>query len=142
MSSSAWQLAKLLPRFYEKNALSICGKASHFKITTFKFGHDPKYVNESKSPPELVAFDENENTISNIFYTGTLDPNTDVVWSNGRVLFRCEMPKGGVSSPSKFSLTGLFDNDGDLVAVSVDLPDWVTPDESLDVHPYIQFPIA
>lgn len=137
-----WQIAELLPRFYEKNALSIAGLAKQFKIVKFKFGHDPLLVDDSQNPPALSPFKPAENDIKNVFYEGTINPAEDIVWANGRLLFRCIMPENTLSEPKQYSQTGLYDDDGDLVAVSIDLPDWVTPEEGVNTHPYVNFPIS
>ncbi|PWY32279.1 hypothetical protein [Vibrio vulnificus] len=141
-TNQPWQIAELLPRFYEKNALSIAGLAKQFKIVKFKFGHDPLLVDDSKTPPALSSFNAAENDIKNVFFEGTINPAEDVVWANGRLLFRCIMPENTLSEPKQYSQTGLYDDDGDLVAVSIDLPDWVTPEEGINTHPYVNFPIS
>ncbi|MFW1197768.1 hypothetical protein ACEWBU_23190 [Vibrio parahaemolyticus] len=141
-TNQPWQIAELLPRFYEKNALSIAGLASQFKIVKFKFGHDPLLVDDSQTPPALSPFDPAGTDIKNVFYEGTINPSEDVVWANGRLLFRCIMPENTLSAPKQYSQTGLYDADGDLVAVSIDLPDWVTPEEGINTHPYVNFPIS
>ena len=142
MANTPWQIAQLLPRFYEKNALAIGGIASPFKIVKFKFGHDPLLIDDTVSPPGLRPFNESENDIKNVFFEGEFKVSEDVVWSDGRLLFRCIMPENTLSEPKPYSLTGLYDDDGDFIAVSVDLPDWVTPEEGVNTHPYIIFPIS
>lgn len=95
-----------------------------------------------KPRPALSPFDPAGTDIKNVFYEGTINPSEDVVWANGRLLFRCIMPENTLSEPKQYSQTGLYDADGDLVAVSIDLPDWVTPEEGINTHPYVNFPIS
>ncbi|MBT2909450.1 hypothetical protein PL84_02515 [Vibrio anguillarum] len=140
-TNKPWQIAELLPRFYEKNALSIAGLTEQFKINKFKFGHDPLLVDDSKTPPALSRFNPDDNDIKNVFYEGTLNPAEDIIWANGRLMFRCLMAENTLSEPKQYSQTGLY-WDNELVAVSIDLPDWVTPEEGINTHPYINFPIS
>lgn len=138
--SDEWQKANLLPRFYEKNAKSIGGITSQFKIVKFEFGHDPDLIDDGTNPPTLTPYSGDRNDTPGKFYEGTLDAD-DIVYSEGRLLFKCRMPENTVSEPKQYSLTILRDNDGDVVAASVDLPDWVSPDEGIETHPYINFPM-
>lgn len=136
-----WQIAELLPRFYEKNALSIAGKAPHFKIVKFKFGHDPALVDTTTTPPTLTKFNPAHTDIKNVFHEGTFAAD-DIIWSNGRLMFRCVMPENTLSAPKQYSQTGLYDANDNLIAVSIDLPDWITPEEGVTTHPYINFPLS
>lgn len=140
-NAKPWQRAMLLPRYYQKNAYSIAGLTPQFQITHFQLGHDPNLVDESTSPPTLKTFDPSLNQLDNVFYEATFKPG-DIVFANGRLLFKCVMPEGAIAEPAKYSLTGLIDQEGDLIALSLDLPDWVTPTEGVRIHPYINFPIG
>ena len=141
--SNQWQKANLLPRYYSKSAKSIGNLAGHFRIMTFEFGHDPSLINTSTNPPTLSSYDSGRNDTPNKFYTGAF-ASGDVVYneSDGRLLFKCRMPENTLTEPKEHSLTVLRDADGDVVAVSVDLPDWVAPDEGVETHPFINFPLS
>ncbi|MCD9516410.1 MULTISPECIES: hypothetical protein [Photobacterium] len=140
-SNSPWQIAELLPRFYKKNALSIGGKAPQLIVSSFKFSHDESLISRATNPPTLKRFPPNKNTVENVFYENKFNSD-DIIYSEGRLMFRCIMAENTLSSPREYSLTTLHDQDGDIVAVSVDLPDWVTPGEGVNTHPYINFPIG
>lgn len=140
-NNAPWQIAELLPRFYEKNALSIGGKAPQLLVSSFKFSHDESLIDRSTNPPTLKRFPPSKNTVENAFYEGTFSSD-DIIYSDGRLMFRSLMSENTLSAPKEYSLTTLHDQDGDIVAVSVDLPDWVTPSEGINTHPYINFPIG
>ncbi|MCX4030456.1 hypothetical protein [Spartinivicinus marinus] len=140
-NNNTWQRALLLPRYYEKNAHSIAGLSSQFQIKKFQLGHDPELIDETTNPPGLRTFDTALNQLANVFYEAPFKPG-DIVFANGRLLFKCVMPEGAIAAPAKYSLTGLIDQEDDLIAVSLDLPDWVTPTEGVRIHPYINFPIG
>lgn len=137
--TNVYQIATLLPRFYEKNAQSIGNLDGHFKITRYDFGHDPSLIDNSTTPPTPKPYLGSRNDTPNKFYTGTFQSG-DVIYTNGRLLFKCRMAKGELSTSKEYSLTVLRDADGDAVAVSVDLPGWVTPAEAIETHPFINFP--
>ena len=139
-NNAPWQIATLLPRFYEKNALAIGGKISQLKIVKCKFSHDESLIDRTTNPPTLKPFPEQKNTLENVFFEKTFTAE-DILFSQGRLLFKCHMPESTLSKPAEYSLTTLHDEDDDIMAVSVDLPDWVTPGQDINTHPYINFPI-
>ena len=139
-TKDSWQVAEIMPRFYELTALGAGGLGSPFKIAKFKFGHDPALVNESGDVPSLRNIPDDMRDIANVFYEKNFNIKTDVIYSKGRLLFRCRMPEKAVTAPQKHSLTGLYDTNDNLVAISLDLPDWITPSDSGDVHLYINYP--
>lgn len=138
-NNAPWQIAELLPRFYEKNALAIAGKSPQLLIKSFKFSHDESLVDRGFNPPKLSRFPPSKNTVENVFYAGNFD-DENIIYSEGRLMFRCIMPENTITDPAQYSVTTLHDQDGDIIAASVDLPDWVTPNEGVNTHPYINFP--
>ena len=136
----AWQRAQVLQRFYDLNAVSIGGIGEHFQIVKFRFGYDPTLVDETPVPPILYDIPTNLESIPNVFYEGTFDPARDIAYGNGRLLFRCLMPKNAVIEPHQYSITGLYDQNDNLVVVSLDLPDWITPEDNINTHLFINFP--
>ena len=140
--NTTWQIAAILPRFYEKNAKSLGGIVGQFKIISYEFGHDSELVDASTSPPTLRPYDAARNDTPGKFYAGDFGSGDVIYNEDGRLLFKCSMPENAISEPVQYSLTVLRDMDGDAVAVSVDLPDWVVPAEGVETHPYLNFPVS
>ncbi|EKQ3696062.1 hypothetical protein QRC94_003767 [Vibrio vulnificus] len=139
--SGAWQVAILLPMFYEKVGKSAGGISRHFQFSTFKLGHDPDLIDETGSTAFIKDIsDMSALTIKNVFYVGNIVPE-NVAWDNGRLIMKLEMPAGEISEPKRHSQTGIYDLDDDLIAVAIDLPDWLTPTEPFEIRPYINFPV-
>lgn len=135
---AVWQIAKLLNRYYEKVGRAAADEGSCPKFKTFKAGFG--YVNESVAAgelPILLPVPANLESVPNTFFTGAVQ----VSYSNGTTLVRCEIPQGGVSQPCKCNFIGVYDQDNELVAVCVSLPDWVTPSEAYRAYPAITFPL-
>jgi len=129
-----WKSAKLLPRFYDSIARSLIGAAPCRPIVKFKAGHG--YVDESVDPPVFLEVPDDLIDVPNVFYEGT----PELAHSDGRILARCHIPKGSVTDPRKYSMTGLYDDQGSLVAVCLDLPDWLVPSDWHTTFAYIDFP--
>lgn len=131
-----WQQAKLLNRYYEKVALAAIGKGHCPRFAEFRAGYG--LVDESDpNKPELLPIPGNYAEIPNEFYRGLVETE----YSQGIVLCKCEIPQGAVGAPVRHNLIGLFDEDGDLIAVCATLPDWVTPTEIYRAFPALTFPI-
>lgn len=138
MSESApvFQQAKLLNRYYEKVGLAAAGKGNCPRFTEFRAGFG--LVDESNpEAPVLLAIPANLTEIPREFYRGLVEAE----YSNGSTLCKCEIPIGGVSTPTRFNMIGIVDQDGDLVAVCTTFPDWVTPTEADRTYPSLNFPI-
>ena len=135
LTSDSWQEAVLLPKFYEKSALSASGLHTRFVLSKFGLGYG--LVDESTTPPTIQDIPCDLDKVPEEFFTQELEKD-DFVFTDGRLLIRMT-PTVRVDEPHKFSVTGIYDQDDDLVAVSVDLPDWVTPAEMLHLNGYITY---
>lgn len=129
-----WQSAKIMPRFYDSIAEAMVGEGGCRKIVKFKMGYG--YVDEGVSPPEVQDVEDGLADIPGVFFEGV----PDLTYRDGRILARCHMPDGSVTEPKPYSLTGLYDDMDNLVAVSVDLPAWVAPSNRHTTFTYIDFP--
>lgn len=129
-----WKSAKILPRFYDNYARSLIGEGACRRIAKFKMGHG--YVDESSTPPVFQEIPDDLSDIPGVFFEGT----PELTYSDGRVLARCHLPQGSVTAPNKYSLTGLYDDQDELIAVCLDLPDWIVPSDWHTTYAYIDFP--
>lgn len=131
-----WQQAKLLNRYYEKVGLAAVGKGVCPHFTEFRAGYG--LVNDTDpANPVLEPIPPNLTEIPNEFYRGLVDSS----YSDGVALCKYEIPQGAVGVPVRHNLIGVYDQDGDLVAVCQTLPDWVTPTEIYRAFPAITFPM-
>lgn len=131
-----YQQAKLLNRYYEKvgRAAAGMGQCPHFVEFRAGFG----LVDETDlNHPLLLPIPPNMSAVPNEFYRGPCEPT----YANGVTLCKCEMPAGTVGEPKRYNLIGIFDQDSELVAVCVTLPDWITPAEIERAYPALTFPI-
>ncbi len=131
---SEWRRTTLLPLLYYKLARSFCDLLPCPRIQTFKLGAG--YVDESGSSPLFQSVPDDLTEIPEVFFQG----EPEAAASEGRALFSCVAPVGAVATPTRCSMLGLYDQDGDLVAVGQFLPLWVNPDEANTFRPYIDFP--
>lgn len=129
-----WKSAKILPHFYDRIGQALIGAGPCPKIVKFKMGHG--YVDESVEPPALLEIPDDLADIPNVFFEGV----PELVHSDGRVLSKCHLPQGSVLEPRKYSMTGLYDDQDQLVAVCIDLPDWIVPSDWQTTYAYIDFP--
>lgn len=129
-----WKSAKIMPRFYNSIARAMIGEGGCRKIATFKMGYG--YLDDTVSPPTILEVEDDLEDIPNVFHEGV----PTLTFRDGRILARCHMPDGSVTEPRHYSLTGLYDDQGDLVAVSVDLPTWVVPSDRHTTFTYVDFP--
>lgn len=129
-----WQSAKIMPRFYDSIAQAMIGEGGCRKIVKFKMGYG--YLDESVSPPEILDVEDSLLDIPNVFYEGV----PALEFRDGRILASCHMPDGSVNEPRQYSLTGLYDDLDNLIAVSVDLPAWVVPTNRHTTFTYVDFP--
>ncbi len=136
-NKDAWQLAILLDRYYEKVGKAAAGMGSCPKFVEFRAGYAPDLMDNTAVPPSLLPIPRDMVDIPNEFYRAEVVAS----YSNGVTLCKCEIPQSGVSAPVQHNIIGLFDQDGDLVAVALTLPDWVTPSEVYRAYPAITFPI-
>lgn len=134
-SPKVWQRAKLLNRYYDKVGLAAAGIGRCPRFVEFRagFGLVDEY---SPSDPVLQNIPPDMKEIPNEFYRGLVD----VSYSAGVALCKCEIPQGAVGSPVRHNLIGIYDDEGDLIAVCSTLPDWVTPSEVYRAFPAITFP--
>lgn len=133
-----YQRSKLLNRYYEKVGRAFAGVGSCPRAVTFSAGYG--LVNEAVADgalPELLNIPADIEDVTNVFYTGSVT----AAYSNGATVCNCEIPKGAVSNAVKCNMIGIYDNDGELIAVCTTLPDWVTPTEGYKFLPTITFPV-
>lgn len=135
--NNAWQLAILLDRYYEKVGKAAAGLGSCPKFMEFRAGYAPDLLDTSTVPPTLLPIPRDMTEIPNEFYRAEVVAS----YSNGVTLCKCEIPQSGVSAPVPHNIIGIFDQDGELDAVALTLPDWVTPSEIYRAYPAIMFPI-
>lgn len=135
-SPKIWQQAKLLNRYYEKVGRAAAGDGRCPRFTEFRAGYG-LVIDTDPANPILAPIPPNMKEIPNEFYRGLVD----ISYSDGVVLCKCEIPQGAVGTPVRHNLIGVFDQDGDLVAVCQTLPDWVTPTEIYRAFPAISFPM-
>ncbi|MGE9984901.1 hypothetical protein [Desulfovibrio sp. SGI.169] len=130
-----WQRAKLLNRYYDKVGMAAAGIGRCPRFVEFRagFGLVDEY---SPSELELQDIPPDMKEIPGEFYRGFVD----VSYSAGIALCKCEIPQGAVGAPVRHNLIGIFDDEGDLIAVCSTLPDWVTPAEVYRAFPAITFP--
>lgn len=133
--SLVWQQSKLLNKYYEKVGLAAAGKGHCPRFQEFRAGYG--LVDESDpAAPVLLPIPANITEIPGEFYRGTVE----ATYSEGTTLCKCEIPQGAVGSPVRHNIIGIHDQDGDLVAVCLTLPDWVTPVERYRAFPSLSFP--
>lgn len=131
-----YQRSKLLNRYYEKvgKAAAGAGACPHFSEFVAGFGlvdeTDPENPVLQKIPPNMTE-------IPRSFYRDLVETK----YSDGQTVCRCEIPVGGVDTPHRYNMIGILDQDGDLVAVCLTLPDWVTPTEADRAFPILTFPM-
>lgn len=131
-----WQQAKLLNRYYEKVGLAAAGIGHCPRFTEFRAGFG--LIDETDTAhPVLLNIPPNMIEIPNEFYRGLVE----VSYSSGVTLCKCEIPESAVGSPVRHSLIGIYDQDSDLIAVCLTLPDWVTPSEIYRAFPAVTFPM-
>lgn len=133
---AVWQQAKLLNRYYDKVGKAAAGQGNCPRFTEFRAGFG--LVDEADpSKPILQPIPPNMEEVPGEFYRGIID----VSYSNGVTLCKCEIPQTAVGAPVRHNIIGIYDQDGELMAVCVTLPDWVTPAEVYRAFPAITFPI-
>ncbi len=131
-----WQLSKLLNRYYEKVGKAAAGKGRCPRFAEFRAGYG--LVDETDpARPTLLPIPGTMKEIPNEFYRGLVNAE----YSEGAVLCKCEIPQGAVGAPVRHNLIGVYDEEGDLIAVCATLPDWVTPTEIYRAFPAITFPM-
>lgn len=131
-----YQRSKLLNRYYEKVGKAGAGLGSCPKFTEFRAGYGLVDTSDPEHPI-LLNIPANMTEVPNEFYRGLLTAE----YSNGVLLCKCEIPAGAVAKPVQFNLIGIFDQDGDLIAVCTSFPDWVTPTEADRSYPSLTFPL-
>ncbi|MDE7065365.1 MAG: hypothetical protein K2O70_07850, partial [Desulfovibrionaceae bacterium] len=87
--------------------------------------------------PQLQGIPATMEEVPNEFYRGFVEAS----YSSGVTLCKCEIPQGAVGTPVRHNIIGIYDQDSELVAVCVTLPDWVTPTETYRAFPAMAFPI-
>ena len=131
-----WQSSKILNTYYEKVARAAAGIGSCPVITSFKAGFG--YVDETDpAAPFIEELPGGIDSVPAVFYEG----GATAQYSNGIVAVVCQIPLGAVSEPTRFSVVGIYDQDDELIAISVTLPDWITPNETYDIYPTLTFPL-
>jgi hypothetical protein len=134
-NTADYKRSTLLSKFYDRIAGTLAGTEPCVRIGQFRFGHG--FVDESTSPrPTFQPIPGDLEAVPGEFFSGT----PEMLKADGRVLVRCRLPKGSVTEPQKFSIIGLYDTEGNLLAVMQDLPDWITPDDSHTAYGYLDFP--
>lgn len=135
-SPTIWQASKLLNTYYKKVGMAAAGKGHCPRFAEFRAGFG--LVDETDpAKPSLLPIPGTMTEIPNEFYRGLVETE----YSNGIVLCKCEIPQGAVGEPVRHNLVGVYDEEGDLIAVCATLPDWVTPTEIYRAFPAIHFPM-
>ncbi|MGP9633783.1 hypothetical protein ACT3R7_12020 [Halomonas sp. AOP43-A1-21] len=129
-----WQTAKIMPRFYDSIGNAMIGKGPCRQIAKFKMGYG--FLDESQSPPMILDVPDDLEDIPNVFFEGV----PELTFKDGRIIATCFMPDGYITQPHQYSLTAIYDNADDLIAVSIDLPAWVVPSNRHTTFTYIDFP--
>lgn len=132
-----YQNATLLTALYERYAQSAARKQPGLQLFEARFGHG--YIDEGKTPPMFQSVPADLSVVPNEFYSIELT-DEDLTCSDGRIIIRCRFPIGSVNEAKKFSMVGIYDQLGTLVAVMQDLPDWLTPTDEHTVYAYLDFP--
>lgn len=132
-TSIQWKSAKLFDRFYDGIGNDMIGGERRY-IAKFKFGYG--YVDDSQEPPALLDVPDGLTEIPSVLFEGV----PELSYSDGRILVRCHMPQGSLTEPKRYSMTGIYDNMGDLLAVTNDLPAWLVPSTRHTAYAYIDFP--
>jgi len=131
-----YQRSKLLNTYYEKVGKAAAGIGACPRFTEFRAGYGLVDTTNPDSPI-LHEIPPNMTKVPEEFYRGLVEAE----YSNGVTLCKCEIPVGAVSTPTKYNLIGIYDQDGDLVAVCTTFPDWVTPTEADRSYPALTFPL-
>jgi hypothetical protein len=136
--TDVFQISKLLNKYYEKVGRANTGENTCPVFTQFQAGYG--YVNEAVpegEPPVILSVPADLEAVPGALYTGDVETE----YSNGNVVVKCVVPPGAVSEPRKVNVYGVYDQDNDLVAISVTLPDWMTPTETHVAYPTLNFPM-
>jgi hypothetical protein len=136
--SDVFQVSKLLNRYYEKVGKAAAGTGQCPRFATFEAGYG--FIDEDVpdgETPEILNVPADQETVPGVVYSGDIE----AAYSNGSTIAKCVIPVGAVSTPKKLNVFGVYDQDGDLVAVSVTLPDWLTPTEAYTGYPTVNFPM-
>ena len=135
-SEIIFQQSRLLNKYYEKVGKAAAGMGACPKFIEFRAGFG--LVDETDPEnPKLTPIPANMTEIPREFYRSLVSTE----YSNGMTVCKCEIPQGAVGEAKRYNLTGIYDQDGDLVAVCATLPDWVTPTEMCRSYPTLTFPI-
>ena len=132
--SITWKKAKILPKLYERVGKSLAGLEGCPKITHFKIGYG--FIDETKNPPILKNLPDDMTDIPNVIYEGT----TENDFSDNKSLFKCVIPETAVAEPTKATVIGLFEDNGNLLAAVSFLPEWLYPEKTYEDYVYIVFP--
>jgi hypothetical protein len=131
-----WQVSRLMNRYYDKVGMAAAGIANCPRFVSFKAGFG--LISEvDPNTPVLQAIPPDMEDVPGFFYEGLCA----VSYANGITTCKCEIPQGAVSAPVRMNVVGVFDQDGELVATCVMLPDWVTPNETYRAYPQLIFPV-
>lgn len=131
-----YQRSRLLNRYYEKVGMAAAGQGACPRFTEFRAGYGLVDTSDPDNPV-LLNIPANMRDVPNEFYRGMVDAE----YSNGVTLCKCEIPAGAVDTPVKYNLIGIYDQDGEMVAVCTTFPDWVTPTETDRSYPALTFPL-
>lgn len=133
---AVWHQARLLNRYYDKVGMAAAGQGSCPRFVEFRAGFG--LVDESDPVnPVLLPIPPGMKDVPNEFYRGHVESS----YSAGVTLCKCEIPQGAVGTPVRHNIIGVYDQDSELVAVCVTLPDWVTPMETYRAFPAMAFPV-
>ena len=133
---TVYQRSKLLNKYYEKVGMAAAGQGVCPRFEEFRAGFGLVDVSDPDAPV-LLDIPANMTDVPKEFYRGAVEAE----YSNGVTVCKCEIPAGAVSTPHKYNLIGIYDQDGDLVAVCTTFPDWVTPTEADRSYPALTFPV-
>lgn len=131
-----WKSAKLFPRFYDGIANAMVNGHCR-RIAKFKFGFG--YIDDTQDPPALLEIPDDLADIPNVLFEAEFTPE-ELSYSDGRILARCHMPQGSLTEPRRYSMTGIYDDQDNLLAATLDLPAWLVPSTRHTTYSYIDFP--
>jgi hypothetical protein len=139
-NNPVWQRAILLDKYYEKVGLAAIGEGGCPRFVSFEAGYgllDYSAVVEPDDLPVIEPIPRDMASVPGSFFSGAITGE----YAAGKLTLSGVIPAGGVSTPQLCSLVGIFDQDGDLVAMCASLPDWVAPNEIYKTYPIITLPM-
>jgi hypothetical protein len=134
MPDPVWKQAKVLQGLYRRLAASLVNAGPCVHIITFRVGVG--WLDESTDPPVPQQPPFDATAIPGAFFEGTIEGTAQ----DETALIKCVVPAGAISSPTKGTVIGLYDQADTLVAAVTFLPEWITPDKRYEHYLHLNFP--